>query len=377
MREYIFYVLLVFVPICMLMIKILHNYGLSKKNIAYMVIISLVIILTFPISTEKLGLFLALPLYIAVFFLIVLSMVKVSGATSSETNSLASPHELSVSKNHKIDSNKQELKTESLIDKDKGKEEEVKEDIKAAENLDLSRKTTIEETIAQEDKPKINGTTTTKELSESKVTAIFADEPPLENPLELSEGQVRESLAEEEPDPYKGNDEINKLVELNGKLEGAAIKEAEEDKVAEEAIKEKDGPIKEDEKEKDAELDLNTFIESAFENKIAGDIEVATNQFQYIWENSKEDDLRYLITLELVELHKLLGQYGEAQVLLTNFLQEVPKDTKEGLEINWQLNYITLIRDEISRLGLKEVPLPKLPRWIKVKITDQLNLLDK
>ncbi len=342
-----------------------------------MVIISLVIILTFPISTEKLGLFLALPLYIAVFFLIVLSMVKVSGATSSETNSLASPHELSVSKNHKIDSNKQELKTESLIDKDKGKEEEVKEDIKAAENLDLSRKTTIEETIAQEDKPKTNGTTTTKELSESKVTAIFADEPPLENPLELSEGQVRESLAEEEPDPYKGNDEINKLVELNGKLEGAAIKEAEEDKVAEEAIKEKDGPIKEDEKEKDAELALNTFIESAFENKIAGDIEVATNQFQYIWENSKEDDLRYLITLELVELHKLLGQYGEAQVLLTNFLQEVPKDTKEGLEINWQLNYITLIRDEISRLGLKEVPLPKLPRWIKVKITDQLNLLDK
>lgn len=81
--------------------------------------------------------------------------------------------------------------------------------------------------------------------------------------------------------------------------------------------------------------------------------------------------------MELVELHKLLGQYGEAQVLLTNFLQEVPKDTKEGLEINWQLNYITSIRDEISRLGLEEVPLPKLPRWIKVKITDQLNLLDK
>lgn len=342
-----------------------------------MVITSLVIILTFPISTEKLGLLLALPLYIVVFSLIVLSMIKISGATSSQTDALSSPHELSPAKNHKIDFNKQELKTEGLIDKNRGKEEGVKEDIKAAENLDLSREIIIEKTIAQEDKPKINGTTTTKELSEPKVTAIFADEPPLENPLELLEGQVRESLDEEEPDPYKGNEEINKLVELNGELEGAAVKEAEEDKVAEEAIKEKGGPIKEDEKEKDAELALNTFIASAFEHKIAGDIETAKNQFQYIWENSKEYDLRYLITLELVELHKLLGQYDEAQDLLTNFLQEIPKDTKEGLEINWQLNYVTSIKNEISRLGLEELPLPKLPRWIKVKITDQLNLPDK
>ncbi|NLB87908.1 MAG: hypothetical protein GX790_01585, partial [Syntrophomonadaceae bacterium] len=82
MREYIFYVFLVFLPIGALMVKILYDHGLPIKNIAYIVLTSLAIVITFPISMERLGVLLAFTVYAILILLIILYMVKTADNVS-------------------------------------------------------------------------------------------------------------------------------------------------------------------------------------------------------------------------------------------------------------------------------------------------------
>lgn len=66
MREYIMYVILVFLPIGAVMAYLLHREGVSRRNISMVVIISWLIIVTFPLIIAKLGTFIALLTYIVV-----------------------------------------------------------------------------------------------------------------------------------------------------------------------------------------------------------------------------------------------------------------------------------------------------------------------
>ncbi|MEN6326209.1 MAG: hypothetical protein ABFD18_08395 [Syntrophomonas sp.] len=64
MQEYILYVIMVFLPIGAIMAYLLQREGVSRRNIAMVVIISWLIIVTFPLSIAKLGTFIALLTYI-------------------------------------------------------------------------------------------------------------------------------------------------------------------------------------------------------------------------------------------------------------------------------------------------------------------------
>lgn len=65
MREYIIYVILVFLPIGAIMTYLLQREGVSRRNIIIVVIISWLIIITFPLSIAKMGTFIGLLTYIA------------------------------------------------------------------------------------------------------------------------------------------------------------------------------------------------------------------------------------------------------------------------------------------------------------------------
>jgi len=67
LREYAFYVILFFLPIAFGMAYLLRRDGWSWKYISVILIVALVIILTFPISMEKLG---GLITFIAYLFLL-------------------------------------------------------------------------------------------------------------------------------------------------------------------------------------------------------------------------------------------------------------------------------------------------------------------
>ncbi|MDD3267997.1 MAG: hypothetical protein PHX14_01630, partial [Syntrophomonadaceae bacterium] len=64
MREYIIYVILVFLPIGAIMAYLLQKEGVPRKNAAMVVGISWLIIVTFPLSIAKMGTFIALMTYI-------------------------------------------------------------------------------------------------------------------------------------------------------------------------------------------------------------------------------------------------------------------------------------------------------------------------
>ncbi|NLB88585.1 MAG: hypothetical protein GX790_05080, partial [Syntrophomonadaceae bacterium] len=123
--------------------------------------------------------------------------------------------------------------------------------------------------------------------------------------------------------------------------------------------------------------ELISYINDAFKYKTEGNDEKAIEKFLLIWENTKDYDLKHLVTLELVQMYKTAGLYTSAQELLTLFYEEIKEiNIFLASQLNQELTYINLLLSEIERLGLEQVPFDKLPRWVKIKVADELNQLE-
>jgi|GEM_PF-6985040 len=119
--------------------------------------------------------------------------------------------------------------------------------------------------------------------------------------------------------------------------------------------------------------ELNRWIDQGFHHKSNGDVPAAIYAFVQAWNRVYDRELKYLITLELVELYKECGYYNYAEQVLGNYLELGGYKSDIIYEINRQLDGIRFLATELTRLGMTGVPWAQVPRWIRMELEDKLN----
>lgn len=391
MKEYIFYVLLIFMPIGAIMVKLLLDKGLPPKNIGFIVLASLFIVISFPICIEKIGTLLSFTTYIAVLFLIIIFLFNLEKQTYleaaaeitstvdivAEGENLLTEQVMAESVRHGeadavlaidnlLDTKGEELTIPPTTDESISKPEETID----TEEDELFASEVLQENL-YEDMPVIPDSEPQSEIKPETEIELKTDAE-LEAKLESQLGDEPEEIPGLRPEH---EDESASKQEPGEEIAVGTMPVIEEKVIT--AVELEETILVATEPENLADEILSSNLDMAFQYKNEGNYIKSIEYFMNIWENRKDYDLKYLVTIEIVQQYKLLGMYSEAQALLTSFFEET-----QGLNHNMarglkeELILITLILEEISRLKLGEVPMENLPRLVKVKIAEVLNQLD-
>lgn len=124
-----------------------------------------------------------------------------------------------------------------------------------------------------------------------------------------------------------------------------------------------------------AEPNLDALIENGFTSKQAQRYLEAIQFFNAAAEIAADEELKYLLTMEMVELLKEAGSYVQAeQVLFLSSIGKAYKRTDIIDKINRQLSYIRFLAVELDRLGLSNTPIADVPSEVKTSIAGMLEI---
>lgn len=122
-------------------------------------------------------------------------------------------------------------------------------------------------------------------------------------------------------------------------------------------------------------MPMEILIENGFAMKQEQRYQEAMAFFQAASEISLDEELKFLLLMELVELQKEMGMYAQAeQVLFHSSIGKAYTRTDIIDKINRQLSYIRLLSVELDRFGLSNTPLSDVPREIKISIAEILEI---
>ncbi|MGI5911919.1 MAG: hypothetical protein ACOX6E_04965 [Syntrophomonadaceae bacterium] len=354
MKEYIFNVILFYIPIAGIMIYFFRNDGIQVKQIWILLGLSLLIILSFPVCMERLGTSVTFILYFSLSVVVVWNFFK-GRVAKSAANVLPCPV------------NGEQL---SFIDGD-STIEPCLEDVPGYEGT----KTTIDGKLRLEslnrpaeqpvDEFGVNGLERADLLEitnipNQEIEEYFESTLAVDVELaEQSEGPIREDsatvLINNSPAHIESDGPYTCYVEdIEHHSEQGANGNGDESVVTavEEQIKE--------------------LIDMAFACRESNPEESA-GYYQEAWRLTSDYDLKYLLTMELVEIYKENGCYNEIVRLLNTFIT-LPGSKPDILnQINRQLKYINLLVAELKRLGIGELPVSKIPRLVRLKVDEQIN----
>ncbi|MGI5922012.1 MAG: hypothetical protein ACOX6I_09795 [Syntrophomonadaceae bacterium] len=117
---------------------------------------------------------------------------------------------------------------------------------------------------------------------------------------------------------------------------------------------------------------VKDFIEKAFAVKGA-DLEQAAQYFQMALDTTKNDELTYLLTMELMEDYKDIGMYDKAIQVLSDFARE---KSEVNNQITNNIIYFRTLVNELEKIGTPDLPFPQVPRWVRMKVAEKIKLLD-
>ncbi len=87
-----------------------------------------------------------------------------------------------------------------------------------------------------------------------------------------------------------------------------------------------------------------------------------------------DEDLYYLLLMEMVNIYKDKGMYAQAEELLFLSIGKGPMRTDIIYEIDRQLSYIRLLSVELDRLGLANTPISEVPRSVRMNVAEIVEL---
>jgi len=120
-------------------------------------------------------------------------------------------------------------------------------------------------------------------------------------------------------------------------------------------------------------VDVLRWVDEGFRCKAMPDLPAAIYAFVQAWNGVENDELKYLITLELVELYKECGYYNYAEQVLGNYLELGGHKSDIIYEINRQLDAVRFLATELTRLGMSGAPWAQVPRWIRMELENALT----
>ncbi len=458
MKEYILYVILIFIPIGGLMVYLLRKEGLPGRYINIILWLSLLIILSFPISMEKLGKSVALIIYLLLLAAMTwyLLRARIGRLALSMEPEFSTPTRINsvntafletarpLPENNDIRPEGAKLITlgeaEAAISNENDAGDEVRADdmapaekIGSAENPApapeeqseellliperVREDETAESAVMPEDSRQLPASAEEPtaaaspdgvgyELKPGAEPHETADEADKEAGVDLSERQsllaiitgesrpnVQDeavltdiaSLPAEEQPGHAGDGEplIPGSADAASGYEGwtdyelTQVEEAPAvlDIVADDTV-ETGTPDLPDQKTADinavAEEQVINLIDNAFACRSVN-LDEAVRCFEEAWHLTSDYELRYLLTVELVEIFKESGGYQKAASILDSFIALPGHKSDIINEISLQLDYINLLAAELERLGIGDLPVSRIPRWVRLKVDAEMN----
>lgn len=431
MKEYILYVILIFIPIGSLMVYLLRKDGLPGKYINIILILSLFIILSFPICMERLGRPASVLIYILVLAALCMYLLKarIGAFTMSIAPELAAssqPDAINIALLESAETVTEGTNTDitlSLITNQTCSEtgeivsgeispelllEVVEEEPSAAdeavpdlddqqmaleadnEQIQLQFSESVSHIIPDEipkvqDEPaagteaieliqEVEGERVTEIMDEQSThevpedipqSAPFAQEPitthlmseKQESTAEIIEPVISESIQKNEALESEMQDEPAQLVAASGAITETVFVDLPGQGIAETNIDEEK---------------VNSLIDAAFACR-STDADEAARNFEEAWQLTSDYELKYLLTVELVEIYKDSGCYNEAVSILHSFIV-LPNHKSDIInEISRQFDYVSLLAAELERLGIGDLPVSRVPRWVRLKVDAELN----
>ncbi|SHG80778.1 hypothetical protein SAMN02745221_01018 [Thermosyntropha lipolytica DSM 11003] len=372
MREYLLYTSLVFLPIAAVIFYILKSYRLSYSAIWAILVLTFVIIITFPFSIIKIGSIFTLVVYIIVLGGITLYLLQYDAEYSLETDKnrkekieiygceIVESQFPEPGKIQMLLAGKNEF-SGAEIGSEKPEFEALKNEVERVNDdnvmgIDEERKVEEEYAIVENEKICVYEETKEAAMIAEPTKQINGDTTWFSEEKGTEAGYCEREIASEKD--RGGEKEIEKEDEKTG------ITDAES---------EESGYI---EKEKDMVYSqVVRFLDLAFKAKMNEDFEEAFVYFRKAWELTGDIDLKYMLTLEMADISIILGWYSQGEEIIVKCMNEYVLNETMRRELARKLAFIQLIRREIRYLKLEEVPFARLPRLLKVKVEDELRRL--
>ncbi|HOB11692.1 MAG TPA: hypothetical protein PLM20_01090 [Syntrophomonadaceae bacterium] len=127
-----------------------------------------------------------------------------------------------------------------------------------------------------------------------------------------------------------------------------------------------------DSRQSDDQAELADWIERGFEAKAQGDLDGAAESFTRALQVSTDDELKYLLGMELVSILQNIGNYEQAEIILDDLIQTISAQPAMTMELRQQKQYINLLADELNRLGLAGTPIFEVPRLVRMKVNEKM-----
>ncbi|HHW61538.1 MAG TPA: hypothetical protein GX404_06500 [Syntrophomonadaceae bacterium] len=390
MGEYLKYSLLIFIPVGCFLFWYLVRQGIEKKTTVGILVLSLVFIITFPLSMAYMGFVLACVVYLFILGCMVVILNRtIEKSYSSDEQVLSDAGEVSSSySTTPFDSDGSESAPSSYYEGMAAATEtesmvlESQASGKTIEELQEEPQEELQEVLQEEQQ---------EGLQEEPQEAMLSEE---ENFLPDAEADQLDLKAESAPWQATIEDSSEEMSEHLLEFSVAAVYEPENM-----VMKNEDGgtdvdlrqdiPIDVDllhneegaetrAREKDEQIKENTFmvnelLEEGFRHKFNEDEAAAVHSFMQAYELSGEEELRGMLALEIANLHKNAGHYDAAQEILAITIGNAKNQTAIIKDIKLQLSFLQVLITELDRLGLHAIPFSQVPRWVRLKVADRLQ----
>lgn len=445
MLEYIIYAGIIFIPIGYLLSLLLRRAGLSNKHIIVFLAMALLMIMSFPVTAERVGVFITGTIYVIFLIgfswylfktkqfnylhepasdglgnddvLIPVVMTEMAAANDDSdmatyaTDSLSAEiedkatelgstsdevteepqlgtdqdSESSVLPENEIDQSQSQITHSGSVESKPGTEQ-ITEELILPENEDHKSKSEpitggVPEDIKLESEPTIDGSAATKNKEDLAVdnSSIYIDnieKADKANEAETKEENINPAEIKEQPDniDFDRSDQVIASVDeaiyqdiVDPQINVAA--DAEEEEMVDQ--------INDKGTEKEQEQEVITLIDSGFAFKHLGMTLQVVHKFEEALAITQSSELKYLLTMELVENYKDLGRYNDARKVLEDVLRGNPDNVAIIKQVNNNLVYLSILANELEKLGAPETPVSMVPRWVRLKVAEEINLLDK
>lgn len=367
MVEYLVYVTMVFIPISIWIILLLRAENYSLKNIGAVILLSYLVIVSFPFSMQYLGTSRTAFMYaLALGMLATVLFRPLAYAFSNEglaNYALPDPMDSSIAGVTSAFGNKCETacspqENTSVITA--AAPEVIPESVFEVSPEDL---------VAANGK--IDDKTAVFEAVDTSAEIIAAGE------YTDSEGWTEDDPASEcspietaEPDADADIDDCLMSFEY-------MIEDGPEDDLAEPVLIYDSSPPREPEPvsaiigDGKEEIDqINSSIEYGFKAKAEGDLETAGLWFRQAFHASEDRELRYLLGVELVTILQSTGEYEEAEHLLDQIIET--EDLSPSEELIRQKRYLGILANELEQLGIPGTPAAEIPRFVRIKVEEKM-----
>jgi len=389
MKEYVLFVILVFVPIGALMAYLLRREGVSARNTIIILMASCLIIMFFPVIFQKWG----KPGVSVVLLAVVFATVKFCYGDNLEIQSEGEQVPVGFKELVLLQGSREEPKVMAATrDYNPGECELEEDDDKTQlEELKLLRSTPPEPVAVQAH----NGTQLDGSQLVSDREGFEFTEKGLKADFVLNHG-VGESEVMDIIKDYHPHTPGEEQAEETGTLdtlddyqnclpEEAQFHETETMDNPEEPTRFIEHPdtqlntgapspvVGESSVQPGEEEHIVRILEEGFASKLQGNIEEAASCFFEAFNITSDEQLKYLLAGELVNIYKQSGLYDKAVALLEGYL-EAKTDIPGAVEaISKELSYLNRLTGELGRLGIESLPFTSVPRWVKLKVAEQIE----